>query len=109
MKTPKGFAKSYFSLSSSVISSLESKKIQYQTSKYFNFLQGEDFDEDAPPTTLDNINIQQNKKPCHCQYYFKVKTRLMLLLNHYIPRCSYYTTYFAYRRTGVHPPFNPFY
>jgi hypothetical protein len=26
-------------------------------------------------------------------------------LNHYIPRCPYYTTYFAFRRTGVHPPF----
>ncbi|MBE0514005.1 hypothetical protein [Sulfurimonas sp.] len=43
-------------------------------------------------------------KPCHCNLFFKRKIRLVLLLNHFIPRCPYYTTYFAFRRTGVHPP-----
>ncbi|HIQ27695.1 MAG TPA: hypothetical protein EYH42_04265 [Sulfurovum sp.] len=43
-------------------------------------------------------------KACHCNCYFKLKTRLALLLNHYIPRCPYYTTFYAFRRTGVHPP-----
>jgi len=43
-------------------------------------------------------------KACHCNCYFKLKTRLALLLNHYIPRCPFYCTYFAFRRTGVHPP-----
>jgi hypothetical protein len=28
----------------------------------------------------------------------------VLLLNHFIPRCPYYTTFYAFRRTGVHPP-----
>lgn len=44
-------------------------------------------------------------KACHCNCYFKLKTRLALLLNHYIPRCPFYTTFYAFRRTGVHPPF----
>ncbi len=43
-----------------------------------------------------------------CNCVFKLKTRLMILLHHYIPRCPYYTTYFAYRRTGVHPPLASF-
>jgi len=44
------------------------------------------------------------KKPCHCNKFFRLKTRLTLLLNHYIPRCPFYCTYFAFRRTGSHPP-----
>ncbi|GIT98966.1 hypothetical protein TSL1_17870 [Sulfurovum sp. TSL1] len=44
-------------------------------------------------------------KACHCNCFFKLKTRMTLLLNHYIPRCPFYCTYFAFRRTGVHPPF----
>ena len=45
-----------------------------------------------------------NAKPCHCNYLYNLRTRLILLINHFIPRCPYYTTYFAFRRTGVHPP-----
>ncbi|HFQ61944.1 MAG TPA: hypothetical protein ENK39_06550 [Epsilonproteobacteria bacterium] len=47
-------------------------------------------------------------KACHCNCYFKLKTKLALLLNHYIPRCPFYTTFYAFRRTGVHPPQNLF-
>jgi len=43
-------------------------------------------------------------KACHCNCFFKLKTKLALLLHHYIPRCPYYTTFYAFRRTGVHPP-----
>ncbi|MCF6244630.1 MAG: hypothetical protein L3J43_06300 [Sulfurovum sp.] len=46
-------------------------------------------------------------KACHCNCYFKRKTRLALQLNHYIPRCPFYTTFYAFRRTGVHPPLLP--
>ncbi|QFR49432.1 hypothetical protein FJR48_06705 [Sulfurimonas lithotrophica] len=45
-----------------------------------------------------------NSKPCHCDCFFKLKTKIALLINIFIPRCPYYTTYFAFRRTGVHPP-----
>ncbi|WP_295421766.1 hypothetical protein [Sulfurovum sp.] len=45
------------------------------------------------------------QKPCLRNCFYKRKARLVLLLNHFIPRCPYYNTYFAFRRTGVHPPF----
>ena len=45
------------------------------------------------------------KKACHCNLVFLRRTRLILALNHFIPRCPYYCTYFAFRRTGIHPPF----
>ena len=45
------------------------------------------------------------KKACHCNKIFLRKTKLILSLNHFIPRCPYYCTYFAFRRTGIHPPF----
>lgn len=37
-------------------------------------------------------------------YFLKIKTKLLVSLFKFIPRCPYYTTYFAFRRTGVHPP-----
>ncbi|WP_294885819.1 MULTISPECIES: hypothetical protein [unclassified Sulfurimonas] len=49
-------------------------------------------------------NISDISKPCFCNIFFALKTRISLLINHFIPRCPYYTTYFAFRRTGVHPP-----
>ncbi|SFV89991.1 hypothetical protein MNB_SV-4-1171 [hydrothermal vent metagenome] len=44
------------------------------------------------------------QRVCLCNSFYKRKARLVLLLNHFIPRCPYYNTYFAFRRTGVHPP-----
>jgi len=46
-----------------------------------------------------------NEKPCLCNLHYLLKTKLAILLNHYIPRCPFYTVCFAFRRTGVHPPF----
>ncbi len=48
--------------------------------------------------------LLNNAKPCHCHLFFTIKSKLMILLNHYIPRCPYYTVCFAFRRSGVHPP-----
>jgi len=45
------------------------------------------------------------KKACHCNKIFLRKTKLILALNHFIPRCAYYNPYFAFRRTGTHPPY----
>ncbi len=50
--------------------------------------------------------ILNTSKPCHCHLFLTLKSKLMVLLNHYIPRCSYYTVCFAFRRSGVHPPFS---
>ncbi len=45
------------------------------------------------------------QRVCQCNSFYRHKARLVLLLNHFIPRCPYYTTFYAFRRTGVHPPF----
>ena len=46
----------------------------------------------------------QRTKPCHCDCVFRRKTALAITLFKFIPRCPYYDTFFAFRRTGVHPP-----
>jgi len=42
---------------------------------------------------------------CHCDCVFKSKTALAIFLFHFIPRCQYYCAFFAFRRTGTHPPY----
>ncbi|WP_415406349.1 hypothetical protein ACLHDG_11345 [Sulfurovum sp. CS9] len=103
----RGFGKNYFSLSAilaySVAHKLQSQVTSAQT--LFRLSQdSETLEEGDPPDELLEESLLQPTKPCHCNCYYKRKTRLALLLNHYIPRCPFYCTYFAFRRTGVHPP-----
>jgi hypothetical protein len=103
-----GFGKNYFSLCAILAYSV-AHKLQNQTTtaqKLFRLSnEKETLDEcDPPDELLEDISLLQPIKPCHCNCYYKRKTRLALLLNHYIPRCPFYCTYFAFRRTGVHPP-----
>ncbi|MBD3823801.1 MAG: hypothetical protein IE916_04755 [Epsilonproteobacteria bacterium] len=113
MRKPRGFGKNYFTLSSILAYSV-SHKLQSQAVRaheHFGW-QGscEDTDEESPPDDiLLTSSVLQNDKPCHCNCIFKIRIRLILLLNHFIPRCPYYTTHFAFRRSGVHPPFSPFF
>ncbi len=110
MKSPRGFGRKYFTFASmqahTVQISLDkmvtiSKSLVYRQS---NSTDGEE--EDSPP--LDEfssllINFQDSK-PCHCNCLFQNKTALAVTLFRFIPRCPYYDTFFAFRRTGVHPP-----
>ena len=113
----RGFGKNYFRLSAilaySVAHKLQSQTTFAQTlfrlSNEREALEEGDppeelLEEGDPPEELLEESTLQPAKPCHCNCYYKRKTRLALLLNHYIPRCPYYCTYFAFRRTGVHPP-----
>ena len=103
----RGFKKNYFRLSAILAYSVAHKLQNQTTSAQTLFRLSNDreaFYDDAPPEELLTESTLQPAKPCHCNCYFKGKTRLALLLNHYIPRCPYYCTYFAFRRTGVHPP-----
>ncbi len=45
-----------------------------------------------------------NQKKCHCNTIFKRKTRLILLLNSFIPKETFESFDFSFRRTGIHPP-----
>jgi len=103
----RGFGKNYFTLSA-ILAHAVAHKLQSQTTSAQTLLRlssnREMEEDDAPPESLLDNPLNQEPKPCHCSCYFKRKTRLTLLLNHYIPRCPFYCTYFAFRRTGVHPP-----
>ncbi len=113
MKSPKGFGKRYFSLASILAHSVETK-LQSQVSRIESLLfskillsDEKEEEEESPPdlVLIQSINIfQSGRTSCHCNCCFKLKTKLATRLHHYIPRCPYYTTYFAFRRTGVHPP-----
>ena len=109
MKSPKGFGKNYFTFSAMLAFSVQNK-LQSEISSIEIFLKNNlmkddaDLDENDPPLDiLENIELL-NSKPCHCNCFFKLKTKVILSYNNYIPRCPYYTTYFAFRRTGTHPP-----
>ncbi|QDF27967.1 hypothetical protein [Halarcobacter anaerophilus] len=112
MKHIKGFKKNYFSLAAITIYSAakklcdneaRSKKIKQFNQNYLN-----EEDDEAPPLEeflLSSCTFEVCSKPCHCDCFFKLKTKLAISNFKFIPRCPYYTTYFAFRRTGVHPPF----
>lgn len=111
MKSPKGFGKRYFTFASILAHTVQiklenqiiivKKTLQIRTSKE----EEESIEEDPPELLLCSPFIQNFNKPCHCDCFYKKKTKLAISLFKFIPRCPYYTTYFAFRRTGVHPPF----
>jgi hypothetical protein len=110
MKSPRGFAKNYFTLSSmlahSVVPTLASRASAsglYLQNKIS--LESDDLDESPPDELLEALTLLVSTKPCQCNCFYRLKTKIALLINHYIPRCPFYTVCFAFRRTGVHPPF----
>ncbi|WP_458700130.1 hypothetical protein ACKGJI_09900 [Sulfurospirillum sp. 1307] len=109
MKLLRGFKKNYFSLSAilaySVATKLHAKETSVSNLVFNNTRYGsEDEDEDLLEFELPIENLNSDK-PCHCNCFFKIKTKIVTSIYHYIPRCPYYCTYFAFRRTGVHPPY----
>lgn len=111
MRSPKGFGKKYFTFASilahSVSVTLRSKvsKIESLVFKRKVSDDKEEEEQELPPDILlASAVLFQPKRSCHCNCLFNLKTKLAIHIFHYIPRCPYYTTYFAFRRTGVHPP-----
>lgn len=107
----KGFGKKYFTLASIQASSTAVKLHSIYTALKTNFNQklqlSSQSDVDEPPKDLELLLVCSSNninKPCHCDCLFRSKTALAVRLFKFIPRCPYYTTYFAFRRTGVHPP-----
>ena len=115
MKLLNGFGKKYFTLCSiqayavapklhSVITSYKSHLSAKLSLSSEN--EDEEEEEESPPLLRESLLscFIQNKKPCHCDCVFKRRTALAVALFKFIPRCPYYDTFFAFRRTGVHPP-----
>ncbi len=109
----RGFGKNYFTLSSilahAVAHKLQALVTSAQTLLRLNNDREPLEDGDPPEELLEEHSVLQPIKPCHCNCYYKRKARLVLLLNHFIPRCPFYTTFYAFRRTGVHPPLSLFF
>ena len=108
MKSPHGFGKKYFTFSSMLAHSV-AVTLQSRANSYELYLQNkisleDDTLDESPPDEILETLCELNSKPCHCNCYHKTKTKLALLINHFIPRCPFYTVCFAFRRTGVHPP-----
>lgn len=110
MKSPKGFGKNYFTFASILAHSVQSKMqnliIKAEHTLFSNnSRECNEYDECDPPLEELTLCLQQNfSKPCHCNCLFKSKTQLAVTLFKFIPRCPYYCKFFAFRRTGVHPP-----
>jgi len=110
VKSPKGFGKNYFTFSS-VLAHTVQTTLQSQVTSAYSFLHNKisaeddsELEENDPPSDILQTICTLNAKPCHCNCYYKLKTKLTLLWNIFIPRCSYYTPCFAFRRSGIHPP-----
>ena len=113
MKLLKGFGKKYFTLSAIQAYSLATQlhSVLTSTKNHINnklLISNEnDEDDEAPPNLIEKLTLCliQNKKPCHCECIFKKRTALAITLFKFIPRCPFYNAFFAFRRTGIHPPF----
>jgi len=113
MRTPNGFGKNYFTFSSILaysVQSIQQAQVSFASTLFYKTYasQEQDLQEEEPPPELLELTSLIIKKPCHCDCFFNLRTRLALLINLFIPRCPYYTTYFAFRRSGVHPPYPTF-
>ena len=112
MKLLNGFGKKYFTFSSIQAYSAATKLHAVVTScknhlnKKLLISNESDEQEESPPNLVELISFSLlvNNKPCHCDCFFKRRTALAVRLFRYIPRCPFYCTFFAFRRTGVHPP-----
>ena len=113
MKLLNGFDKNFFTLCSiqaySVAPKLHSIITSYKNhinTKLSSSNKDEIDEEESPPNLQESLLscFIQKRKPCHCDCVFKRKTALAINLFRFIPRCPYYNTFFAFRRTGVHPP-----
>jgi hypothetical protein len=109
LKKPLGFGKSYFTLPAILAYSVQTRLQSQVTSAYsminskISSEENEVDDIDDPPHLLE-LPLILNAKPCYCNSLFSLRTRLSLLINLFIPRCPFYCKYFAFRRSGVHPP-----
>lgn len=109
MRFIKGFRKNYFTFAAMTIySSAKKLSDNFFQAKSFYFTQNlyEEVEDESPPD-LEELQTQLcilKVKPCYCNKVFALKTYLAIHLHIFIPRCPYYNKYFAFRRSGSHPP-----
>lgn len=109
MQFVKGFGKNYFTFAAMTIYS-SAKKIsdlffQCKTLAHSKNIYESDTEE-SPPDLEDEQSYFciVLPKPCYCNKIFAQKAYIAIHLHIFIPRCPYYNKYFAFRRSGSHPP-----
>lgn len=108
----KGFGKRYFTLAAIQAYSTAPKlhsiftSIKNSINEKLKISSNKDDEDELSCEIEQNLLLCSltNNKPCHCDCFFKRKTALAVRLFKYIPRCPFYCTFFAFRRTGIHPP-----
>lgn len=111
MRHLKGFRKNYFSLSAitaySTAKELNDNEVRSKKTAFIYSDFSDEEEEESPPLEellLNCPSFVASVKPCYCDCLFKLKTKLAISNFKFIPRCPYYSTHFAFRRTGIHPP-----
>jgi hypothetical protein len=111
LKNLKGFRKKYFSLSAitafSTAKKLNDNEVRSKKAAFLYSLSSNEEEEESPPLEellLNTPTYTVCQKACYCNYHFNLKAKLVISNFKFIPRCPYYKTHFAFRRTGVHPP-----
>ncbi|WP_419763863.1 MAG: hypothetical protein ACNI28_08680 [Arcobacter sp.] len=111
MRHVRGFRKNYFSLSAitahSTAKKLNDDEVRSKKTTFINSKHCDEEEEESPPLEdllLNSSAYVSSIKACYCDCVFRLKTKLAISNFKFIPRCPYYSTHFAFRRTGVHPP-----
>jgi hypothetical protein len=105
----KGFGKNYFTFAAMTAYSA-AKKLGDTFYRCNSFDDEQNLYEDTDDKSPPDIPLEQaiacvfQAKPCYCNKVFARKTHLAIHLHVFIPRCPYYNKYFAFRRSGSHPP-----
>ena len=95
MKSPRGFGKNYFSFSAMLTYTVQNS-LDAKVSSIYSLLsnrllkQSEELDEDDPPLEVLETTCSATDRPCHCNCFYGLKTKLATLLYHFIPRYPYY-------------------
>ena len=111
MVKPRGFSKNYFSLSAiqaySTASTIASQitRIHSLTKNSYEISCERADEEESPPDELLSLVTAAKPKASHCNCFYNLKAKLAVAIFHFIPRCPFYCTFFAFRRSGIHPPF----
>lgn len=107
---PKGFKGNYFNLAAIQASTTALKTGAERTRIQHHFLvetyHVKEAEEISDDTLLEaaSQSARISAKPLRCNCFFDHLTKLKLHFFIFIPRCPFYNTYFAFRRSGVHPP-----
>jgi len=107
LRAPRGFGKRYFTLASIQAHSVAPAQAGLRVcleAYAFALMRDRESDEDPPEEPIEALACLANDKPCHCDRYFRRRTRLTLRACRKKNACNCNCRFYSFRRTGVHPP-----